>query len=115
VIFAVLKRCLNEEWDCWEREIRQSTSKENFLTVYGCTHLCTLTPNIICTTFHKTRIILFNDNVIPKEAMAPAKETSCEGHLPLVDTNIQKLANALQKWLLHNETSEDDGSNKSVI
>lgn len=85
-------------------------SKENFLIVYGRAHLRALTPDLIRTAFRKTGIIPFNRNVISKEAVAPAKETSAEGYLPVVmDPEIQKLADALQRCTLHDASASDSG------
>ena len=98
--------------DCWKRETGQGISKENFLTVYRYAHLHALTPDLKCTAFRKTGIIPFNRNMILKKAMAPAKETLAEGYLPVVmDPEIQKLADTLQQWSLHDDapTAEGDG------
>lgn len=88
-------------------------SKENFLIVYGRAHLHALTPNLIRTAFRKTGIIPFNHNVISKEAVAPAKEISAEGYLPVVtDLEIQKLADALQ-WCTLRDASASDSSKQT--
>lgn len=83
VVFAILKRCLSEERDLWERETGETISKTNFLTIYGQAHLQAMPPKTIRTAFRKTGIWPFDPSIITKEMMAPSKVTSCEGHLPI--------------------------------
>jgi hypothetical protein len=108
VVFAVLKRCLSDERDRFERETGQAISKMNFLAIYGRAHMRALTPATIISAFRKTGIHPFNRNAVPKEAMAPSKETSCEGCLPsVVAPEIQALAKLLQDMTLSAAGSED--------
>lgn len=108
VVFAILKRCLSEERDRWERETGEAVSKANFLTIYGRAHLRALTPATIVSAFRKTGIHPFNRDVIPKEAMAPSKETSGESQLPsVVAPEIQVLAKMLQDLTVGQDTSDE--------
>lgn len=84
VIFTTMKLYLSDEWDKWEWETGQKISKTNFLAIYGRAHLHTLMAKNIKATFQKTGVWPFNPNVISTEMMAPSKETSREGHLPIV-------------------------------
>ena len=81
-----MKLYLSDEWDKWEQETGQKISKTNFLAIYGHALLCTLTAKNIKAAFRKTGVWPFNPNVISTKMMAPSKETSCEGHLPIVPT-----------------------------
>jgi hypothetical protein len=105
-MFAVLKHCLSQEHDLLESTTGESISKSNFLTIYGCAHLCALTSETIVAAFCKMGIWPFNRNMIMKAAMAPSKETSCEAHLPApVAPEIQELVKPLC------DLSIDDGAN----
>ncbi|KZP13127.1 DDE-domain-containing protein, partial [Athelia psychrophila] len=84
VIFSVLKKCLSEERDRYERETREKISKKNFLTVYGRAHLRALTADNVKAAFRKTGVWPYDRAVVTAEMMAPSKETSCEGSLPVV-------------------------------
>ncbi|KAH7917887.1 DDE-domain-containing protein, partial [Leucogyrophana mollusca] len=83
VVFAGLKQYWSDERDKWEREKGDGITKSNFLTIYGRAHLRALKPGIIRTAFRKTGVWPFNRDVVTDEMMAPSKETSCEGHLPI--------------------------------
>jgi hypothetical protein len=81
VIFGVLKQTI--ECDRHERETGGKVDKTNFIGIYGRTHLCTMNPDTICAAFRKTGIWPLDPSVITEAMMAPSKETSCEGHLPV--------------------------------
>jgi len=56
-----------------------------------------LTPQTIQAAFRKTGVWPFDPTVITEEMMAPSKETSCEGHLPVVPaTPVRVVAKLLQ-------------------
>ncbi|KDQ18848.1 hypothetical protein BOTBODRAFT_94742, partial [Botryobasidium botryosum FD-172 SS1] len=84
VVFAALKRALREERDKFERATGQNFGKGNFLAIYGAAHLRTLSPSIIKSAFRKTGVWPFDPSVVTADMMAPSKETSCRGELPLV-------------------------------
>jgi hypothetical protein len=108
VVFAVVKHCLSEERDRWERETGEAISKSNFLAIYGRAHTRALTPETIFSAFRKTGIWPFNRDVISKEAMAPSKETSCEAHLPAeVAPEIVALAKLLRGLSLQDTDGSD--------
>ncbi|CAA7270386.1 unnamed protein product [Cyclocybe aegerita] len=60
VIFSPMKQRFGENRDKLFRETGQEISKENFLKVYGDTHLAILQPELIKKAFSKTGIIPFN-------------------------------------------------------
>lgn len=98
MVFAVLKKCWSEEQDKWEREKGEGITKSNFITIYGHAHLRALTPDLIRTAFRKTGVWPFNPTVISEQMMAPSKETSCQGHLPIMPSSpIRAVADFLQK------------------
>jgi hypothetical protein len=83
VVFAIVKRCLDDKRDCWERVTGEKMSKSIFLGIYGRAHVRALTPENIKSSFCKTGVWPFNLSVITLVMMAPSKESSCEGHLPI--------------------------------
>jgi hypothetical protein len=91
VVFSVLKQCWAEERTKWEANGGE-VSKETFLTIYGAAHIRTLSPALVKKAFEKTGIWLFNPDVIPAEMMAPSKETSQIGHLPLTPSTPVRIA-----------------------
>ncbi|KIJ17303.1 hypothetical protein PAXINDRAFT_162195 [Paxillus involutus ATCC 200175] len=82
---------LDEARDEWERSTGQSINKKNFLAVYGPAHLKTLTCENICTAFWKTGVWPSNPHVITSGMMAPNKETSIQGSLPVESATPIKL------------------------
>lgn len=112
VVFAVLKRHWSEERDKWERTKGEGVTKSNFLSIYGQAHLRALTPDLIRTAFRKTGISPFNRGVITNEMMAPSKETSCEGQLPIApSTPVRIVADLLGKLSTKHDNHGDDGDN----
>jgi hypothetical protein len=112
VVFATVKRCLGEERDAWEQRTGEKISKTNFLGIYGRAHLRALTPENIKASFRKTGVWPFDPSVVTDEMMAPSKETSCEGHLPVVPaTPVRVIAKLLQKLTIsdnHLDVGEED-------
>lgn len=84
------------------------------MTVYGKAYLRALTPETIRSAFRKTGVCPFDRSVVTKEMMAPSKETSCEGFLPIQPLEPIKIITQLLKGLsIHEdipETSNDDDS-----
>lgn len=119
VIFAVLKRCLGEERDRWERETGEKISKQNFLAIYGRAHLCVMSSDNIHAAFRATGVWPFNPGVVTEEMMAPSKETSCEGSLPIVPaTPIWIVAKLLRGLLVLNDlpaTSTPDSDDSEGV
>ena len=114
VIFATLKHCWSEERDKWEREHGEGITKQNFLTIYGHAHIRALTPDIIRTAFRKTGVWPFNRNVITAEMMAPSKETSCEGHLPITPSSPVRIIAGLLEKLSANEDIEEAPNSDTI-
>ena len=106
VVFSVLKRHWAEEKTRWEENGGEVT-KETFLEVYGRAHIKTLTPELIQKAFEKTGISPFNPDIIPPEMMAPSKETSLEGPLPLAPSTPIRTAAASLHSLLHPSSEQD--------
>jgi len=108
VVFATVKQCLSEERNDWERQTGEKISKTNFLGIYGQAHLRALTPDNIKASFRKTGVWPFDPSVVTEEMMAPSKETSCEGHLPVVPaTPVRVIAKLLQKLSIEGDVAED--------
>lgn len=115
VIFAILKRYLSDERDRWERETGEKISKQNFLGIYGRAHLRAMTPANIKSAFAKTGVWPFNRAVITKDMMAPAKETSCEGHLPIIpETPVRVIAKLLRDLTVKDKVLEEDETELSL-
>ncbi|KAF5377981.1 hypothetical protein D9615_006719 [Tricholomella constricta] len=85
VIFGVLKRYWSEERDKFERDTKTKVSKENFLRVYAAAHVRAFTPENIKAAFRKTGLVPFNPSAVTPEMMAPSRETSSQGVMPLAD------------------------------
>ncbi|KAJ3494531.1 hypothetical protein NLJ89_g10787 [Agrocybe chaxingu] len=83
IIFAVLKHFLSKEQDKWLCDKGKKIDKTNFLSIYGQAHVHALSRESILAAFHKTGVHPFNPDVITENMLAPAKESSMEGHLPL--------------------------------
>ncbi|THU92506.1 DDE-domain-containing protein, partial [Dendrothele bispora CBS 962.96] len=83
VIFSPLKRYWTEEKERLFNTAHQHIKKSNFLAVYGRAHLRALTPENIKAAFAKTGVWPYNPNVVTTEMMAPSKETSSQGSLPV--------------------------------
>lgn len=99
VVFSVLKRAIGEERDMYERSTGEKMNKQNFLKIYGAAHLRVLTPALIKTAFRKTGVWPYDPSVITEAMMAPSKETSCEGYLPIVPpTPIRIVAKLLRDF-----------------
>ena len=114
VIFSVLKRHWVEERTKWEENGGEVT-KETFLKIYGEAHIKTLTPELIRKAFEKTGVSPFNPDVIPPEMMAPSKETSLEGPLPLAPPTPVRIAAALLRNILHPSSESDPCPGPSVL
>ena len=98
----------------WE-EGGGEVTKESFLKIYGEAHIKTLTPELVWKVFEKTGVFPFNPDIIPQEMMAPSKETSLEGPLPLAPSTPVHIAATSLHDLLHpssepnwNPSSEPD-------
>jgi len=91
VVFSVLKQCWAEERAKWEASGGE-VSKETFLTIYGAAHIQALSPALVKKAFEKTSIWPFNLSVILMEMMAPSKETSQKGSLPLTPSTLVRIA-----------------------
>jgi hypothetical protein len=69
--------------------------KANFLAIYGYAHNRALTTELVKAAFEKTGVHPFNPDVVTKDVMAPSQETSCRGHLPLIQTTPVRLVSQL--------------------
>ncbi|CAA7257504.1 unnamed protein product [Cyclocybe aegerita] len=83
VIFSPMKQRFGENRDKLFRETGQEISKENFLKVYGDTHLAILQPELIKKAFLKTGIIPFNRDMISADKLAPSHDTSFRHYTPV--------------------------------
>ncbi|KAJ3526256.1 hypothetical protein NMY22_g10234 [Coprinellus aureogranulatus] len=84
VCFGPVKQDFGRRRDALLRETGQHITKENFLTIYGQTHLHVLTPSLIKTAFRKTGIVPVDRTVITPDKLAPSKESSHEVITPVV-------------------------------
>ena len=109
VVFAVLKHFWTIERDWHERETGGKVDKTNFLGIYGRAHLWTMNPDIIRTAFRKTRVWPLNPNIVTEAMMAPSKETSCEGHLPVEPASpVKVIAKLLRDLSIKDPDNEDN-------
>ncbi|PPQ75808.1 hypothetical protein CVT26_001458 [Gymnopilus dilepis] len=76
VIFSPVKLEYGRRRDNFYRETHQPITKENFLKIYGETHLAVLKPELIRKAFSKTGIVPFDRNAISSDKLAPSKDTS---------------------------------------
>ncbi|KAI9058893.1 CENP-B protein, partial [Trametes sanguinea] len=83
MVFAVLKRYWCEERDRWERDKHEKVSKENFLAIFAAAWIRAATPETIKSAFAKTGVWPLDREVITADVMAPSRETSYRGVLPL--------------------------------
>jgi hypothetical protein len=63
---------------------------------------------MICATFQKTGVWPFNPDVITDAMMAPSKETSCKGFLPVEPSSPIKLVAKLLQNLSLQDPDDDD-------
>jgi hypothetical protein len=114
-VFGVLKQCWSEELDKWEREKGEKVTKSNFLAIYA------LTSETIKSAFRKTGVWPFNPKVVTDEMLAPARESSNQGHLPITpESPVQAIIQLLRDLQPRAETrncdtqpgtiAEEDGS-----
>ncbi|KAG2368983.1 hypothetical protein BDR07DRAFT_1477616 [Suillus spraguei] len=91
--------------------------KAKFITIYGHAHLCTLTPDLICTAFHKTDVWPFDCDVVPSNMLAPSKETSTKLYLPITPSMpMRVLTDIIQNMstqLSNNRDEEEHSVNSS--
>jgi len=113
VVFSVLKRRWAEEKTKWE-EGGGEVTKETFLKIYGEAHIKTLTPELVRKAFEKTGVFPFNPDIIPQEMMAPSKETSLEGPLPLAASSPIRIAAKSLRSLLHPSSEPDQHPGSSA-
>lgn len=106
VMFSVLKRNWGEEKTRWEENGGEVT-KETFLKIYGEAHIKTLTLELVRKAFEKTGVFPFNPDIIPLEMMAPSKETSLKGPLPLTPPTPIRIAAKSLHSLLHPPSKSD--------
>jgi len=111
VVFAVVKRCLGDEREEWERKTGEKMSKTNFLGIYGWAHQRALTPETIKSSFRATGVWPLNPSVIIPAMMAASKETSCEAHLPIAPaTPVRVIAKLLQGLVIAEDIAEEVNS-----
>jgi hypothetical protein len=106
VVFASLKKRLSDERDKYERTTGQKIDKTNFLTIYGTAHIAALTPDLVKTAFRKTGVYPFNPAVVTEDMLAPSKETSEQGYLPVeASSHIRVLARLLRDLSIKQDQS----------
>jgi hypothetical protein len=96
-------------------------TKSNFLAIYGAAHIHALTSETIKSAFQKTSVWPFNPKVIMDEMLAPARESSNQGHLPITpESPVRAIIQLLRDLQSREETrnydiqlgtiAEEDGS-----
>lgn len=105
VIFAGLKHYLSEERDRWLREHGKVIDKTSFLEIYGRAHIRAITEDTILSAFRKTGVHPFNPDVVTDDMLAPSKESSIEGHLPLPPpTPVRAIARLIEKLSINDDS-----------
>jgi hypothetical protein len=105
VIFAGLKHFLSEERDRWLREHGKVIDKTSFLEIYGHAHIRAITRDTILSAFRKTGVHPFNPDVVTDDMLAPSKESSIEGHLPLPPpTPVRAIARLIEKLSINDDS-----------
>jgi hypothetical protein len=105
VIFAVLKHFLSDERDKLLRDSGKAIDKTSFLEIYGHAHIRALSKDNILAAFRKTGVHPFDPSVVTVDMLAPAKESSIEGHLPLPPpTPVRAIARLLEKLSINDES-----------
>lgn len=108
VCFSPMKNDFGGRRDALLRETGDHISKQNFLKVYGETHLGALTPTLIKDAFRKTGIIPVDRSVITAEKTAPSRDSSYKVVSPVVPaTPIRILSDALVDLVQAPLPSED--------
>ena len=87
----------------------EAISKENFLEVYGETHLSILQPDLIKTAFRKTGIIPFDRSVITGDKLAPSRDTSFCHFSPVEPPRDVHIMTKLMADVLQPVVSREDG------
>ncbi|KAF5344297.1 hypothetical protein D9758_012308 [Tetrapyrgos nigripes] len=118
VLFKPLKQYWREAKEKLFREKHQQIKKSNFLMVYGEAHLRALTPGNIMAAFEKTGVWPFNPNVITLDMMAPSKDTSSTGSLPVPEPSpvraVSNLMQAIQKRQAENSPPSTPSSRRTI-
>ena len=111
VVFSVLKHFWTIERDRHERETGGKVDKTNFLGIYGRAHLRTMNPDTIHAAFRKTGIWPLDPDVVTEAMMAPSKETSCEGYLPIKPASpVKAIAKLLRELSVSNLDNKNNGT-----
>ncbi|KAJ2920001.1 hypothetical protein MD484_g405, partial [Candolleomyces efflorescens] len=96
VCFSPVKNDFGKRRDDLLRETGDCISKQNFLKIYGETHLGVLTPSLIKDAFRKTGVIPVDQSVITAEKMAPSRDSSSKVISPVLPaTPVRILSDAL--------------------
>lgn len=82
-VSAPVKKNFSEAHTKFEQQNHQMVTKADFLSVYGQTHVCAFTPDIIKTAFQKTGVHTFNPDAINPNQLAPSCSSSTTQDLPL--------------------------------
>jgi len=109
VIFSPMKQDFGKRHDKLLYEKGEAISKENFLEVYGETHLSVLQPELIKTAFRKTGIVPFDRSVITGDKLAPSRDTSFRHFSPVEPPRDVHIMTELMADILQPVVSCEDG------
>jgi hypothetical protein len=111
VVFSVLKHFWTIKRDRHERETGGKVDKSKFLGIYRRAHLRTMNPDTIHAAFRKTGIWPLDPDVITEAMMAPSKEMSCEGYLPIEPASpVKAVAKLLRELSVGNPDNGKNGN-----
>ena len=104
-----MKQDFGKRRDKLLHEKGEAISKENFLEVYGETHLSVLQPELIKTAFQKTGIVPFDRSVITGDKLAPSRDTSFRHFSPVEPPRDVRIMTELMADVLQPVVSRKDG------
>jgi len=115
VIFSPMKQEFGRRRDKLFYEKGEAISKENFLQVYGETHLAVLTPELIKTAFRKTGIVPFDCSVITGDKLAPSRDTSFRYFTPVEPSHDVRIMTELMADVLQPVVNGGDARSRNRL